>query len=82
METIIYICLFAIGAALFYCYSKMGKLLRCVLFSAASGMVALGAVWLISRFTDIAIEYTPFTVLTASLLGIPGVVAMMIFRVI
>jgi len=82
LEGIIYIFLMAIGAGLFYLYSKTGKLLRCILFSATTGVTALGVVWLLGRMMDFTVEWTPFTVAVSALLGIPGVVSMLILRLI
>ena len=70
--------LFGMGALLFVCYSRTGKMLRCILFTAFTGLLALGAVWVLGNFTDIGVSVTPFSLLTSAIMGIPGVLAMLI----
>ena len=70
--------LFAMGALLFICYSRTGKMLRCILFTAVSGPIALGALWALGNFADIGVAVTPFSLLTSVILGIPGVVGMLL----
>jgi len=71
--------LFVVGVVLFVCYSRTGKMLRCILFTAISGPAALGALWLLSSFGQIGVAITPFSLLTSAVLGIPGVVGMLLF---
>ena len=71
--------LFVIGVLLFICYSRTGKMLRCIAFTAISGPAALGALWLLSSFAQVGVAFTPFSLLTSAILGIPGVVGMLLF---
>ena len=72
------IALFIIGVVLFVCYSRTGKMLRCMLFTASTGLGALGILWALGKFFTIAVTVTPFSLLTAAILGIPGVVGMLL----
>lgn len=78
----IYLTLLLSGITLLVIYSRSGKLLKCVLFTMATGFVALGIVWLISRFTNLNIALTPLSVLISGLLGVPGVLGMLILNLI
>ena len=82
METMMYASLLVIGAVLFYIYAKTGKMIRCIFFSGTTGLIALGVVWLLGRLMDFTIEFTPFTITLSALLGIPGVVSILVFRLI
>ena len=70
--------LFAIGVLLFICYSRTGKMLRCILFTAASGLASLSLLWMMGNFVEIGVAVTPFSLLTSAILGIPGVVGMLL----
>jgi len=70
--------LFAVGVLLFVCYSRTGKMLRCILFTALTGPPALGFLWLLGNFIDIGVRVTPFSLLTSAVLGIPGVLGMLL----
>ena len=74
--------LFGLGASLFVCYSRTGKMLRCIIFTAVSGVAALGAVWLLGQFIEIGLTLTPFTLLGAVVLGIPGVLGMLVLTML
>ena len=74
--------LFGLGAALFVCYSRTGKMLRCILFTATTGLFALGGLWLLGLFIEIGVAVTPFTLLGATVLGIPGVLGMLVLAML
>jgi len=74
--------LFGLGASLFVCYIRTGKMLRCIFFTAASGVSALGAVWLLGQFIEIGLTLTPFSLLSAAILGIPGVLGMLVLTML
>ena len=74
--------LFAAGVLLFVCYSRTGKMLRCMAFTALSGLMALGVLWMIGNLTDIGVDVTPFSLLTSAILGIPGVLGMLLLMLI
>lgn len=74
--------LLIIGAVLFIIYSRIGKLLRCMLFTAVTGIASMGLVWLAGKLFAIGIGITPFSLLAAALLGLPGVLGMLVFQLI
>ena len=76
------VALFAVGVLLLVCYSRTGKMLRCILFTASTGLLALGTLWVIGNFTDIGVSVTPFSLLTSVILGIPGVLGMLLLMLI
>lgn len=78
----VYLALLLIGITLLVIYSRSARLLKCVLFTMATGLAALGAVLMIGRFTSLAIALTPLSILISGLLGIPGVVCMLILNLI
>ena len=74
--------LFVLGAALFVLYSRTGKMLRCILFTAATGLGALGVVWALDSVIEVGLAVTPFTLLSSAILGIPGVLGMLVLLVL
>ncbi|MCL2857942.1 MAG: pro-sigmaK processing inhibitor BofA family protein [Oscillospiraceae bacterium] len=74
--------LFGLGVALFVCYSRTGKMLRCIIFTAATGLLALGGLWLLGNFIEIGVAITPFSLLGAAILGIPGVLGMLVLTML
>ena len=74
--------LFAVGALLFVCYSRTDKMLRCIFFTASSGLLALAALWALGLFVDIGVNVTPFSLLASAIMGIPGVLAMLILMLL
>lgn len=77
-----YAAMLVIGVILFYCYTKTGSLLRCALFTAVTGNLALGALWALSKLIVIPLAATPFTVLISTLLGVPGVLTMLVLHLL
>ena len=73
-----YIGAFVIGAVLFYIYAKIGKLVRCIFFTAVTGAAALGLLWLTGKVFVIKLTLTPLSLLISVLLGIPGVLFMLV----
>lgn len=78
----LYIALALTAITLLVLYFRTGHLLRCIFFTMTSGFLALGIVWLLAKFTDIALAVTPFTVTVSAILGIPGVISMLIFHLL
>ncbi len=72
----------AIGIGLLVIYFRIGRLLRCMLFTAASGLAAMGFLWLLGKAIPIGLAATPFSLLTSAVLGVPGVVTMLILRLL
>ena len=82
MATALKFALLAVGVLLFIIYSRMGRLLRCMLFTAVTGLASLGLVWLLGKTFVIGVNVTPFSLLTAAILGLPGVLTMLILQLI
>jgi len=80
--TWIWLALILAAIALLSCYARIGKRLRCMLFTAFSGVGALGVLWILSIWLMIPISITPLTLAVSGILGIPGVLAMLIFYLI
>ncbi|MDL2232457.1 pro-sigmaK processing inhibitor BofA family protein [Ruminococcaceae bacterium OttesenSCG-928-L11] len=78
----LWLALFLIGALLFLFYSRLERFFRCFLFTAFTGIGALGIVWLAGRFIAIPLTITPLSLAASGILGIPGVVTMLIFHLI
>lgn len=78
----IYLALLLIGVTLLVIYSRSGRLLKCVVFTVATGFVALGAVLLLASFTSLPITVTPLSVFISGLMGVPGVICMLILNLI
>ena len=74
--------LFAVGVLLLVCYSRTGKMLKCIFFTALSGLSALGILWIVGNFIDMSVGITPFSLLVSVVLGVPGVVGMLLFMLI
>ena len=81
-ESIIYLAILIIGIFLFICYSKIGKFLRCIFFTAFSGLFALGAICAAGIFFPVPLTATPLTLLVSGVMGIPGVLAMLVLQLI
>ena len=74
--------LLVIGILLFVCYSRTGKMLRCIFFTATSGSAALGVLWAVGNVIGLNVGVTPFSLLASAILGIPGVLAMLLLALI
>lgn len=74
--------LLVMGVLLLILYSRMGKLLRCMLFTAATGLASMGLIWLLGKAFVIGVSITPFSLLTAVVLGLPGVLGMLLMYLI
>ncbi|MGI6403189.1 MAG: pro-sigmaK processing inhibitor BofA family protein [Oscillospiraceae bacterium] len=82
MATALKIALLVVGVLLFVVYSRMGRLLRCMLFTAITGLASMGLVWLLGKAFVIGVSITPFSLLTAAVLGLPGVLTMLLIQLI
>lgn len=78
----IYLGLLFIGIVLLVCYHRAGRVLKCVFFTGATGLGALGLVWIASHFISVQIAITPLSLLISGMLGVPGVVGMLILQLI
>lgn len=76
------IALLVIGIALFVLYTRMGKLFRCVLFTATTGLLSLGLLQLLGKLIPIGLAVTPFSTLASGLLGVPGVLGMLVLQLL
>ena len=73
----------ALGAAwLLVTLIKSKKPIRGLLGSALQGLCALAAVNVTGIFTCVSLGLNLFSVLTAALLGVPGVIALLLLKVI
>ena len=61
---------------------RWGNIKKILLTSVISGVLALIAVCVVGHFTTDTLEINPFTLGTASVLGIPGVILMMAVKII
>jgi len=77
----VYLALLISGITLLVLYSRSGKLLKCVTFTAITGFAALFFVILASRFTGIQIELTPLSAVTSGVLGVPGVLGLLVLNI-
>lgn len=77
-----YLGVLAAGIFLFYLYTRSGSLLKCLLFTAFSGVGSLGVVWLLGFFLNLPLTLTPLSLLVSGVLGIPGVVGMLLISLI
>ncbi|MCL2034191.1 MAG: pro-sigmaK processing inhibitor BofA family protein [Oscillospiraceae bacterium] len=78
----VYLSLLISGIILLVLYSRSGKLLKCVTFTAVTGFAALFLVTVSSGFTGIQIELTPFSAIASGILGIPGVLGLLLLNII
>lgn len=82
VASMLYLGVGAVALLLLVCYFRMQKFLKCMFFTAFTGVGALGLVWIIGRFIDMPVGITPFSLLVSGVLGIPGVVGMLLFQLI
>lgn len=74
----------AIGAAivpLFLCL-RSGHFFKAAVFTVCSGLAALAAVCWLGAYTGIFLTMNPFTIAVSALLGIPGVMTMLLMRLL
>jgi len=76
------VALFIVGFILLLGYFRTGKPLRCIFFTALTGCGAMGAVLFAGNFFALGLALTPLTLLVSVILGVPGVVAMLLLRLI
>ena len=78
--------LWVIGGAIALCVfigaCLTGKPLRALLGSALEGICALAAVNVFSVFSGVTLGVTTFSVVVSSVLGIPGVAALLVMQVL
>lgn len=77
---IIYLCIYVL--LLFWLCHKNGNLLKTFLMSALSGMAVFTAVNLLSHFTGVSIPVNAYTLSASAGFGIPGVLGLMMVRII
>ena len=77
-----YIGLFVIGVILFCCYSRTGRLLKCMFFTAFTGLPTLLLLWSLGKLVAIPLAVTPLSLLVSVLLGIPGLLTMLILNLL
>jgi len=77
-SAVIWIAIILAGLILFYFYARTGRFFRCVCTGAAGGLCALGILWSLGHFFDIALAVTPLTLAVSAILGVPGVIGMLV----
>ncbi len=63
-------------------FRRSGRFFQALLFSAVTGNLALLGVGYLGAFTGVALLPNLFTVGTATLFGVPGVLTLLILRVL
>ncbi len=81
-SSLIYLVLLLAGITLLVIYSRSGSILKSVIFTCASGFIALGAVLLVSKFINLSVAITPLSLLISGILGAPGVFAMLVINLL
>lgn len=61
---------------------RSGHFLRTLLFSAVTGNAALFCVGYLGAFTGVVLSVNLFTMAAATVLGIPGVLAMLLMKLL
>lgn len=83
LELIIFLVLASIYAiALFYTAAKTGSFLKTISYSAAAGLAVFALLGLTAPFTGIWLPFNPWSLGTSAAVGLPGVVAMLLARMI
>ena len=72
----------AFGAIMLFAMGRSGKFFRAFGLSALSGVAALFAVHLLAQFTGADLAVNPVTLGTSAVAGIPGVVTLLVCRVL
>lgn len=81
-QTILLIIAAVVCAIIFIALIRSGQFLRSLLFSIISGNAALFVVGYLGAFTGVVLSVNAFTVGVASLLGIPGVLTMLVLKLL
>lgn len=71
-----------IGLVMLVAFLRSGHFLRSLLFSAVTGNAALFAVGYLGAFTGVVLSLNLFTIGVATIFGIPGVLTMLILKLI
>lgn len=77
-----YIGVILIGGTLFWIYRRQGGFFKCLLFTACTGLLALGGLWLLGKVVAVPITLTPLTLLLSAILGVPGVLGMLLLSLL
>ena len=75
------LCILSILIVLFFAL-RTGKFFKTLITSALIGIVTLLILYFSSKLTGFSIELTPYSLGTSALFGLPGVVAMVICKMI
>ena len=71
-----------VGIYIFIILLRSGHFLRTLCFSAITGNAALFGIGWLGAFTGVLLSVNLFTVAVATILGIPGVLAMLILKLL
>lgn len=61
---------------------RSGRFLRTLIFTALTGIGALAAVCWLGAYTGVLLTFNPFTAGVAGLMGVPGVLALLLLRIV
>ncbi|MEM1485396.1 pro-sigmaK processing inhibitor BofA family protein [Oscillospiraceae bacterium PP1C4] len=82
LQNSLFIITAVLGIIILIVLLRSGHFLRCLLFSAITGNAALFSVGYLGAFTGVVLSINLFTVAVASILGIPGVLTMLILKLL
>ena len=71
-----------IFAALLVCYIRAGGLFNSLVFTAFTGIGALGLLWLVGHLIPIPVKITAFSAAASAAMGIPGVISMLLLHLL
>lgn len=80
--SLIWIYVFIIGTFALLLFNKTNKLIRCMFFSFTSGLGSLIFLWALGHLIEIDMNITPLSTAISAILGIPGVILMLLIKLI
>lgn len=82
LQIVVYTVGGAAGLAVLIALFKTGRPVRSLAGSGVQGLCALAAVNLAGAFTGVSLGFSPFAVACGTALGIPGVISLLLMRLI
>ena len=70
------------GAALLIACKRTGALIKNLLICSVLGLLALTLVVLTAGYTQLNLEFNPYTVSTSVILGLPGVIMLLLLNLL
>ncbi|HEX3027262.1 MAG TPA: pro-sigmaK processing inhibitor BofA family protein [Clostridia bacterium] len=80
MKTYVYIVIASVICAFLIALLRSKRLVKGIALSSLGGLAALGAVDLSGMLTGVTLAFNLWTFLTAAVLGLPGVVSMLLVK--